>query len=209
MQTFDEQGLADSAGSARFGVLESPDFLDADLRSSEDSSSASEELVEERADYTDDPVRVYLREMGSVRLLTRQAEIDLARRMERGTAKLQKALSRSPLVRKMALALYEDIRTDKVSAEDVLLVGGADVDAKRRAGTSAMRWFKQLAVLEGDLSALHQKFAAIPKRKTQLREKWMRKILRVTVECSQHMRSIPFNPTQWTIFRDALLHAAE
>ena len=209
MQTFDEHVLADTAGSTRFGALEPSDYLDTDLRNSEESSPSAEDAVEERAEYTDDPVRVYLREMGSVRLLTRQTEIDLARRMERGNLRLQKALSRSPLVRKMALALYEDIRADKVSAEDVLLVGGADADVKRRAWMSALKGFKRLAELEGDLSVLQRKFTALPKRNTPVRERLIRKMLRLTVECSQHMRSIPFNPIQWTIFRDTLLHATQ
>ena len=49
----------------------------------------------EESIYTDDPVRVYLREMGSVPLLTREGEVNLARRMERGKLRMQKAVSRS------------------------------------------------------------------------------------------------------------------
>ena len=49
----------------------------------------------EESIYTDDPVRVYLREMGAVPLLTREGEVNLARRMERGKLRMQKAISRS------------------------------------------------------------------------------------------------------------------
>src|SRR5277367_3841212 len=118
MQSIEEHILTDSTDSMRFGA-QSADFLN-------DSESVQEEVVEERSDHTDDPVRVYLREMGSVRLLTKQAEIDLARRMERGILRIQKALSRSALVRKRALAIQEDIRSGKVRAEDHLSMGGAD-----------------------------------------------------------------------------------
>ena len=52
----------------------------------------------EESIYTDDPVRVYLREMGSVPLLTREGEVNLARKMERGKVRMQKAISRSPLM---------------------------------------------------------------------------------------------------------------
>src|ERR1700676_5277917 len=52
----------------------------------------------EESIYTDDPVRVYLREMGAVPLLTREGEVNLARRMERGKLRMQKAISRSELV---------------------------------------------------------------------------------------------------------------
>ena len=57
------------------GVDESPEFFDAE-QPAEDSAIESP--------FTDDPVRVYLREMGSVSLLTRKDEIDLAQKMERG-----------------------------------------------------------------------------------------------------------------------------
>ena len=57
----------------------------------------------EESIYTDDPVRVYLREMGAVPLLTREGEVNLARRMERGKLRMQKAISRSALVQLRAL----------------------------------------------------------------------------------------------------------
>ena len=52
----------------------------------------------EESIYTDDPVRVYLREMGAVPLLTREGEVNLARRMERGKLRMQKAIDRKSVV---------------------------------------------------------------------------------------------------------------
>jgi RNA polymerase primary sigma factor len=46
---------------------------------------------------TNDPVRIYLRKMGTVPLLTRQGEVDIAKRIERGELRVLKALSRSPI----------------------------------------------------------------------------------------------------------------
>ena len=59
----------------------------------------------EESIYTDDPVRVYLREMGAVPLLTREGEVNLARRMERGKTQMRRAISRSPLAMEQVLAL--------------------------------------------------------------------------------------------------------
>src|SRR5580704_18310839 len=112
MQRFDEIILADSTDSSRFGVAD----IEIEPMESDDSTP---EAIEEPTVYTDDPVRVYLREMGSVSLLNRQAEVTLARRMERGSLRMQKALSRSPLVRKMALAVFDDIRAGTADPEDV------------------------------------------------------------------------------------------
>jgi hypothetical protein len=61
----------------------------------------------EESIYTDDPVRVYLREMGAVPLLTREGEVNLARRMERGKLRMQKAISRSALVQLRAVEIAE------------------------------------------------------------------------------------------------------
>jgi RNA polymerase primary sigma factor len=59
---------------------------------------------------TDDPVRIYLREMGIVPLLTREGEVDIAKRIERGQRSALKALSRSPLVIRQILILGEDLK---------------------------------------------------------------------------------------------------
>ena len=209
MQKVDEHILADSADAPTFGAHSSEDFLEAESQAGHGSELDAEESAEEHSDYSDDPVRVYLREMGSVRLLTRQAEVDLARRMERGNLRIQKALSRSPLVRKMALALYENIRAEKVIPKDILNLSDADDAAKRRTRVAAMRRFKTLAELDHEICALQKKFALTPKHKAQARAKLVRQICRLTVKCSQEIRSIPFQTAQWEGSRGALQQAAE
>src|SRR6195952_5997259 len=66
----------------------------------------------EESIYTDDPVRVYLREMGSVPLLTREGEVNLARKMERGKIRMQKAISRSALVQLLMVEIAENVKRD-------------------------------------------------------------------------------------------------
>src|ERR1700676_2888910 len=172
MERFDEHILGDSA-RVTFAVD------DLEIEAPESADTAPEEAAEEPAVYTDDPVRVYLREMGSVSLLNRQAEVMLARRMERGSLRMQKALSRSPLVRKMTLAIYDDIREGKADPEDVLNLSSPDDAAKRRARNKAMRRFQELVELERGLAMLRQKFDSTPKRDAQA--KLASKILRATV----------------------------
>src|ERR1700691_5102139 len=77
----------------------------------------------EESIYTDDPVRVYLREMGAVPLLTREGEVDLARRMERGKLRMQKAISRSALVQNSVVELAEHIRKGSEELDNVVDVG--------------------------------------------------------------------------------------
>ncbi|RPI07915.1 MAG: hypothetical protein EHM65_11120 [Acidobacteriales bacterium] len=65
------------------------------------------ELPADLSEKTNDPVRMYLREMGTVPLLTREGEIELAKRIERGQGSVSKALSRAPLVIREVLKLGE------------------------------------------------------------------------------------------------------
>src|ERR1700743_3782726 len=95
-----------------------------------------QQAVEESI-YTDDPVRVYLREMGAVPLLTREGEVDLARRMERGKLRMQKAISRSALVQGVVVELSEALKKGSIEIESVADLGdveeGTPADVKVRS----------------------------------------------------------------------------
>src|SRR5690348_11513691 len=69
-----------------------------------------------------DPVRQYLREMGSVPLLTRQGEIEIARRIERGQTRVIKTISRAPIAVHEVIAIAEEVRRGQLSIRDILQV---------------------------------------------------------------------------------------
>jgi RNA polymerase primary sigma factor len=68
-----------------------------------------------------DPVRIYLREMGAVPLLTREGEVDIAKRIERGQLQVLKALSRSPIVIRHVLTIGRDLRRGVRSIRDIVV----------------------------------------------------------------------------------------
>jgi RNA polymerase primary sigma factor len=70
---------------------------------------------------TNDPVRIYLREMGAVPLLTREGEVDIAKRIERGQLRTLKALSRSPIVIRQVLAIGKDLRRGVRSIKETVV----------------------------------------------------------------------------------------
>jgi RNA polymerase primary sigma factor len=80
------------------------------------------DFAQDFGDKTNDPVRMYLREMGSVPLLTRDGEIELAKRVERGQRTVERALSRSPMVIKEILKLGDEVARDPYAIRDVLLL---------------------------------------------------------------------------------------
>jgi RNA polymerase primary sigma factor len=70
---------------------------------------------------TNDPVRLYLREMGVVPLLTREGEVSIAKRIERGQLKTQKAISRSPIAVRELLKVGEDLQSDAANIRDIVI----------------------------------------------------------------------------------------
>jgi RNA polymerase primary sigma factor len=81
---------------------------------------AGEEDSLELIEKTNDPVRMYLREMGTVALLTREGEISLARKIERGQKAVLKVLSRSPLVVHELVQMRNDLEMGEISIYDLL-----------------------------------------------------------------------------------------
>ncbi|MGZ8846590.1 MAG: RNA polymerase sigma factor RpoD [Pyrinomonadaceae bacterium] len=69
---------------------------------------------------TNDPVRLYLREMGVVPLLTREGEVAIAKRIERGQIKTQKAIARSPIAVAALLKIGEDLRAGNLNIREVV-----------------------------------------------------------------------------------------
>ena len=164
------------------------------------------EVVE--SPYTDDPVRVYLREMGSVSLLTRKGEVDLARRMERGKLRARKALSRSPLIRSMVLALHDDIRHGRIKLDEVVDTGATDDAVKERKRAEGRDRFAKAVRRNQELASTENKLASLSKRHVHVRQKLESKLVRLQVKFSQAVRQIPFTAAQWAEFAGALKTAA-
>ena len=108
--------------SAGVEILEEPKLDFEKSKDGEAEDLTDLELAQETGDKTNDPVRMYLREMGTVPLLTREGEIELAKRNERGQSAVRKALSRSPLVIREIIQLGEDLTRGAVSVRDILVL---------------------------------------------------------------------------------------
>ena len=102
-------------------ILEEPK-TEFDKKSDEAEELGEIDLIQDLNDKTNDPVRMYLREMGSVPLLTREGEIELAKRIERGQAAVRRALSRSPLVIREILAMPELLHREPGVIRDILVM---------------------------------------------------------------------------------------
>src|SRR5689334_20504706 len=101
-------------------ILEEPKDFEKKLDEAEELLDI--ELPAGLGEKINDPVRMYLREMGTVPLLTREGEVEIARRIERGQNTVLKSLSRAPLVVQEILALAEETATDCLSARDIVQI---------------------------------------------------------------------------------------
>ncbi len=174
---------------------ESLDFTPGEFHENEEP----EEHVEE-APSTDDPVRVYLREMGSVRLLSRQGEIDLARRMERGKLRMHKAVSRSPLAWRKIHSIHEDVRKGEERLEDFVEMPQEET-ARAKARAEISTEMSRFARAYGNLQSVEREIAQTPLRYVNVRSKLERRLPRLMVKVSLAVRAIPFRVDQWAEFR--------
>src|SRR6202522_3508684 len=123
----DEIGSADdlddlitTIGTQGIDLLDSPKFgADKDFEL-EEGEDVELDLTPGTLEKTNDPVRMYLREMGTVPLLTREGEVEIAKRIERGQLRVLKALSRSPIVINELLAMGEDLKKGVRSIKEVV-----------------------------------------------------------------------------------------
>jgi RNA polymerase primary sigma factor len=208
---FEEQYLGDA--SEPLGIPFDDDagfFHPEEVQDSEDPQASQQ--VEESI-YTDDPVRVYLREMGAVPLLTRDGEVNLARKMERGKLRMQKSISRSPLVQMMVVEMAENIKHGVQELDDLVDLGNADIeegsaaDTKRR--NEARQLFADVGALHKKLLQLMEKAQSVTTNNKKLRRKAYGRYNRARVETSRGIRKIPFLTLRWKQFAKELERVAE
>jgi len=129
----DLDDLLTTIGTRGIEVLKGqPQLLSSALQENFDEEAKIDglELTPGTLEKTDDPLRIYLREMGIVPLLTREAEVDIAKRIERGQRSALKALSRSPLTIRQILILGEDLKRDIRSITEVAVFDEEELTEK-------------------------------------------------------------------------------
>ena len=145
-----------------------------------------------------DPVRQYLREMGAVPLLTRQGEIEIARRIERGQTRVIRTISRTPLAVHEILSLGEEIRRGQVTVHDVLQL--SDPLATDEAWDKLLEDFlercDEISKLLKKAAVIRQRMLAVPrasKPKQHRRLRW--ELGRISVKISRLIRGVSFQST--------------
>ncbi|MCL6480180.1 MAG: RNA polymerase sigma factor RpoD [Firmicutes bacterium] len=186
----------------------------ADAEVKEDLEAEEEvplEFAPGQLEKTNDPVRMYLREMGTVPLLTREGEVAIAKRIERGEMLVLKTISRSPIVIKELLAIAEELRNGTRSIKEIVQFDDEEltdekIEAKTRQTLKILDKIKKLYE-----QALKQA-AALQRTPKSKKKAWLRakyRLARTRVELSRVVRSIDFNPIEKKRMIDKIRQAAE
>jgi len=190
----DLDDLITTIGTQGIDLLDGPKFGDKDFES-EDGEDVELDLTPGTLEKTNDPVRMYLREMGTVPLLTREGEVEIAKRIERGQMRVLKSLSRSPVVIREIVALGEDLKRGVRNVKEVVTFDEEEltedvVQARVKATASRIdalvKHQKKIALLNEKLETLNTKIKAREARKTR----WL--IAREMVFISRIVRELKY-----------------
>ena len=216
LSTFERYGIeiyedANTAKAARAAA--EPADGETEIEPSKDSPAEESELdlTPGTLEKTNDPVRMYLREMGTVPLLTREGEVTIAKRIERGQNLVLKIISRSPIVLKELLAVAKDLREGNRSIKEIVQFDDEElteekIEAKTRATLKQLDKLEKLYELSMKMA---EKFSNIPKAKKRTYVKAKFALGRTRIEMSNVLRAFEFNPFERKRLIDTIRHTVE
>jgi len=164
-----------------------------------DKAAAAEEgeldLTPGMLDKNNDPVRLYLREMGSVPLLKRQDEVAIAKRMERGHLMVLKSISRSPIVLKELINVGEELRNGTLSIKKIIQFDQEELTEEETENKTreVLRIIGKIEQLYGVALKQAAQLERIPRAKKRVYLRHRNRLARTRVGMSQLVRSIEFH----------------
>jgi RNA polymerase primary sigma factor len=161
-------------------------------------------------DKTNDPVRLYLREMGVVPLLTREGEVAIAKRIERGKIKAQKAISRSPIAITELIKVGKELEAGELVIREVVQFTEQEGITEEKIEEYHNYTLEQLFEIGKSFKKTlthYDKFLQEPKRSPKY-HKMRRKLARMRVDLSQHIRILEITPRIESRLVAAMRHAA-
>ncbi|HKM90912.1 MAG TPA: RNA polymerase sigma factor RpoD [Candidatus Acidoferrales bacterium] len=203
LSTFERYGIdvyedLATAKTARAG-MEGAEPIETEAEPGKDTAAGEEpeiDLTPGALEKTNDPVRMYLREMGTVPLLTREGEVAIAQRIERGQLTVMRTISRSPIVLKEVLAIGEDLRQGARTIKEIVVFDDEELtEDKIEAKTKqTLKIIDKIARQYGLALKQAVRLDKLPrsKKRSYLRAKWT--LSRTRIQMSRLVRSIEYNP---------------
>jgi RNA polymerase primary sigma factor len=161
-------------------------------------------------DKTNDPVRMYLREMGTVKLLDRQGEVDIAKRIEKGERRVYKSLSQNRIILEEILKIYESAKKDPrvikemidlAMPEDESIAVATDENGEPKLPLAAvnkiadiMTIFEKVAKHDKKIKDAKVKLAEPKKLSERTLKLTHRSVERLTLALANELRQVDFTP---------------
>jgi len=202
LSTFERYGIDVyedlSSAKAALAAGEAGDTAEPVKEEAASSSSDNEvelDLTPGALEKTNDPVRMYLREMGTVPLLTREGEVAIAKRIERGQLLVLKTITRSPVVLKEIMAIGDDLRRGARSIKEIVQFDDEEL-TEEKIEHKTKQTLKQLdriakLYLQALKQALKLERTAKSKKRAYLHARYA--VARTRIEMSNRVREIEFN----------------
>jgi RNA polymerase primary sigma factor len=191
--------LFNAFGSAGIEVVDSDKAYRGEKDFDRDGSGDEPELdlTPGALDKTNDPVRMYLREMGTVPLLTREGEVAIAKRIERGKLAVIKSISRTPTIAKRILITGDQLRAGERTIRELVIFSDEEItdEVIEERKDDVLEQIEAVRRARGNYVKLAEKLELTPrkdKRKFR-RARW--KALRGRIEVSRLIRRIEFTET--------------
>src|SRR3982750_3241040 len=197
--------LFNTFGSAGIEVIDSDQKYARDEKPIDRTGEGAEEieldLTPGALDKTNDPVRMYLREMGTVPLLTREGEVEIAKRIERGKLAVIKSISRTPTIARLIMQMGDALRNDERSIRELVTfvddeLTDEKIDDRKKQVLRQIEAVKKAWLASEKCKEKLEKTAkgATTKDKRKYRKvRW--EAMRAQVEVSQLIRKIEFTET--------------
>ncbi len=200
-----------AAAAAAHPSLEIAEPIGVDRDEAARGEEAELDLTTRPLDKSNDPVRAYLREMGVVPLLTRECEVAIAQRIERGQLLVLKTISRSPIVLKELMAIGEELRNGsrpikKIIHFDEEELTAEKIEDKARHTLGIIGKIEKLYHV-GLGQAARLKDASRSNKRAYLRAR--RRLARTRVAMSLLVRSIDFNEHEKKRLVDMMRHTVK
>jgi RNA polymerase primary sigma factor len=167
-----------------------------------DTESAGEgiklDLTPGAAEKTNDLVRMYLREMGTVPLLTRAGEVEIAKHIERGQLTALKALSRSPVIVRAIITLGDHLKRDPGIIKDILRFSDEELTDEKieQKYQETLDLIEQIGETYKHVDRLRTKLEETPtSKKQQYRPAWWN-LAHVRVQLSRLVRSLELSKSE-------------
>jgi RNA polymerase primary sigma factor len=160
---------------------------------------------------TSDPVRMYLREMGTVPLLTREGEVAIAKRIERGQLLVLKTITRSPIILKELLNIGEDLRKGTRSIKEIVQFDDEELTEEKIENKTrkTLKVLDRISKLYLDCLKEAAKLDRMPKSKKHSYVELKYTVARMRIEMSQLARSLEFHPFEKKRLIDKIRHTVE